>query len=188
MWTDKYAPKSLNDFIGNSEAIKLFTDWMKNWETGIKKGNKQKIEYRCGKQVMNLNFKACLISGPPGIGKSTLARLMAKEFGYEVLETNASDQRSKKVIEELLSNTVDNKSINFYRENPTNTPRLKKVAIIMDEIDGVSGSNDRGGIAALIKIIENSKMPVICICNDRQNSKIRSLAYHCLDIKFFKYL
>ena len=70
----------------------------------------------------------------------------------------------------------------------TNTPRLKKVAIIMDEIDGVSGSNDRGGIAALIKIIENSKMPVICICNDRQNSKIRSLAYHCLDIKFFKYL
>lgn len=55
----------------------------------------------------------------------------------------------------------------------------------MDEVDGMSGG-DRGGIQAIIKMIKEAKAPVICICNDRQHDKIRSLANHCYDIKFFK--
>ena len=42
----------------------------------------------------------------------------------------------------------------------------QKSVIIMDEVDGV-GAGDRGGIAALIKVIKTSKTPIICICNDR---------------------
>lgn len=60
-----------------------------------------------------------------------------------------------------------------------------KHLLIMDEVDGMS-SGDKGGIAELIGIIKNTKIPIICICNDRQNAKIRNLASNCLDIKFFR--
>ena len=55
----------------------------------------------------------------------------------------------------------------------------------MDEIDRMDAS-DRGGISALIQIIKNTKSPVICICNDSQNPKLRSLANYCYDLKFSK--
>ena len=55
----------------------------------------------------------------------------------------------------------------------------------MDEVDGMS-FGDRGGIASIIKMIKNTKVPIICICNDRYSAKIRTLANHCLDIKFHK--
>jgi replication factor C subunit 1 len=62
---------------------------------------------------------------------------------------------------------------------------LVKPLIIMDEVDGMS-SGDRGGVAAIIAMIKSSKIPIICICNDRSSEKIRSLAGHCLDVKFHK--
>ena len=37
----------------------------------------------------------------------------------------------------------------------------------MDEVDGMSGSGDRGGISELIRQIKTTKQPIICICNDR---------------------
>ena len=55
----------------------------------------------------------------------------------------------------------------------------------MDEVDGMS-SGDRGGITAIIQMIKNTKVPIICICNDRRHEKIKSLANHCLDISFHK--
>jgi replication factor C subunit 1 len=62
---------------------------------------------------------------------------------------------------------------------------LEKTLLIMDEVDGMS-TGDRGGIAAIIAMIKNSKIPIICICNDRDSQKIKSLAGHCYDIKFHK--
>ena len=53
----------------------------------------------------------------------------------------------------------------------------------MDEVDGV-GAGDRGGIAALIGVIKNAKTPIICICNDRMEMKLKSLAGHCYDLRF----
>ena len=50
------------------------------------------------------------------------------------------------------------------------------------QVDGM-GASDRGGIPELIKIIKKAKAPIICICNDRQAQKIRSLAGHCYDLK-----
>ena len=61
----------------------------------------------------------------------------------------------------------------------------KKSVILMDEVDGC-GAGDRGGIAALIAMIKASKVPVICICNDRQSRKIVSLVNHCYDLKFHR--
>ena len=51
----------------------------------------------------------------------------------------------------------------------------------MDEVDGM-GSGDRSGISELIRMIKSSKVPIICICNDRQ--KVKSLLPYCLDLKY----
>lgn len=88
-----------------------------------------------------------MISGPPGIGKSTAAKVIAKELGFSVLELNASDNRSKKTVENLLKDTSTSTSITRYKDD--NEAFKNKSVIIMDEVDGLS-ANDRGGLGALI--------------------------------------
>lgn len=56
----------------------------------------------------------------------------------------------------------------------------------MDEVDGMSGNEDRGGVQELITLIKKSKIPIITMCNDRNHPKIRSLANHCFDLRFYK--
>lgn len=94
-----------------------------------------------------MNSRACMISGPPGIGKSTAAKVIAKELGFSVLELNASDNRSKKTVENLLKDTSTSTSITRYKDD--NEAFKNKSVIIMDEVDGLS-ANDRGGLGALI--------------------------------------
>jgi len=122
-----------------------------------------------------------MLSGPPGIGKSSSAKIVAKKLGFNILELNASDNRSKKTIETLLKDTSTSSSIVRYEEN--NSAFKNRSVIIMDEVDGVS-SNDRGGIAALILIIKKTMVPIICISNDRHHRKLVSLMNHCYDLKF----
>lgn len=62
-------------------------------------------------------------------------------------------------------------------------PKNRKTVLIMDEVDGMSGS-DRGGITKLIQLIKTTKIPIICICNDRNSTKIRTLRNYCLDLSF----
>ena len=61
-----------------------------------------------------LNAKACLISGPPGVGKSSTVKIVAESLGYYLLELNASDNRSKKTIEGLLKDLCTSNSINKF--------------------------------------------------------------------------
>lgn len=63
---------------------------------------------------------------------------------------------------------------------------FKNKVLIMDEVDGMAGNEDRGGVAELINLIKHTKIPIICICNDRQHPKIRSLVHYCLDLRFYK--
>lgn len=86
---------------------------------------------------LNVNARAALISGPPGVGKTTTARLVAKGLGYQVMETNASDTRSRKAILEPLKSSSESNSLTF-------KGRVVKSLLIMDEVDGMC-AGDRGG-------------------------------------------
>ncbi len=91
------------------------------------------------------------------------------------MELNASDTRSKRQLQSHLTDAMSSTSL-----SKTSTKRV----ILMDEVDGMAGNEDRGGIAELILLIKQSKIPVICMCNDRNHQKIRSLANYCFDLRF----
>jgi len=61
-----------------------------------------------------VNAKAALISGPPGIGKTSAARIVCRQLGYEVLETNASDTRNKLSIQNMLKDLSCNQSLDYF--------------------------------------------------------------------------
>lgn len=144
MLVDKYAPTSLVDVIGHKEQIATLTHWLSNW-------------------VMGGGGVLCI--GPPGIGKTTVAHLVAKSLGYAVTEYNASDTRSVSILRGLFALGVR---------------RLRKEVIIMDEVDGLS---ERGGVGEIADIIRKSATPIICIANEKP-PKLKPIAGVCLEIKF----
>ena len=77
MWSEKYRPQNISDMIGNEEARAALVEWFGKWKKGT---------------------KPILLVGPPGIGKTTIANLAAKQFNYDMIGLNASDVRSKSCI------------------------------------------------------------------------------------------
>lgn len=147
-------------------------------------------------------FKAALLSGSPGVGKyincmfvvsfgyicsflgkTTTAHLVCKELGFDIVEFNASDTRSKKQLQSHVSELLSSTSLNPYF-NGKNVS--KNHALLMDEVDGMAGNEDRGGVQELIQLIKNAQCPVICMCNDRNHPKIRTLSNYCFDLRFHK--
>jgi replication factor C subunit 1 len=146
MFVDKYAPKSVSDIIGHKEQINQITAWLQSWDSGLDK-------------------RGILITGPPGIGKTTTAHLIASACGYKVKEYNASDTRSISALKGMIALGIR---------------RLIKEVIIMDEIDGLS---ERGGVGEIAAILKKTSVPIICIANDKP-PKLRPIINACLDIKF----
>lgn len=118
------------------------------------------------------------------MGKTTTANVVANELGFDVVEFNASDTRSKKMLHEEVAQLIKTRSLAGYFHDgsaPTN-----KHVLLMDEVDGMSGNEDRGGMQELINLIKTTSIPIICMCNDRQHPKVRSLANYCFDLRFSK--
>ncbi|WP_405290720.1 replication factor C large subunit [Methanobrevibacter sp.] len=156
LWTDKYRPQSLDEVVGNNKEKKIIQEWVSKW----KSGNPQ---------------QPLLLVGPPGIGKTTLALIIAKEFS-EYIELNASDKRSQDVIKSTIGESSSTRSL-FGDEYKL---------IIMDEVDGIHGTNDRGGVRAIGEIIKNSKHPMILIANDFYSKRLQSIKPKCTVIKMKK--
>ena len=186
LWVDKYKPINIGKIIGQqgdkSNAKKL-QYWLQNWE---KFHGSEPQKTGGWNRDDGLNHKAALLSGGPGIGKTTTAQIVCKELGFTYVELNASDSRSKKLLDSIVGSCVNNHSIEWYQGKQETNLKTDKHCIIMDEVDGMAGNEDRGGMQELIGLIKKSKVPIICICNDRQHLKIRSLANYCFDLRFSK--
>ena len=186
LWVDKYAPSCQNDLAGNRTVIDNFEKWLRDWNDVILKGMKKPLPAAKGRgDIPKINARTCLISGPPGIGKSSTARIIAKKLGFHIMELNASDTRSKNRIEELLKDFSKSGSIACKFNQQMGVQTEAKTVIIMDEVDGCS-SSDRGGLGALVQIVKLTKVPIVCIANDRGNRKLQTLLNHSYDLRFQK--
>ncbi|RVD82322.1 uncharacterized protein DFL_006750 [Arthrobotrys flagrans] len=179
LWTVKYSPSTMKEICGNKGQVDKLQKWLQNWPKNLKKNFKMP-----GPDGSGL-YRAVMIHGPPGVGKTTAAHLVAKLEGYDVLESNASDTRSKKLLDTSLKGVLDNKSLmGYFNTGDKKVEAAKqKIVLIMDEVDGMSGG-DRGGVGQMAAICRKTQIPVICICNDRRLPKMKPFDHVTYDLQF----
>ncbi|XP_041763616.1 replication factor C subunit 1 [Anopheles merus] len=185
-WVEKYKPSSTKQIIGQMGAnsnVQRLTVWLSSWYKNNDGTKKHAKPNPWAKNDSGAAFKAALLSGPPGVGKTTTATLVCKELGFDTVEFNASDTRSKRLLKEEVSELLNSKSLAGYFGGRSEKVSSKHV-LLMDEVDGMAGNEDRGGMQELIALIKESHIPVICMCNDRNHPKIRSLVNYCFDLRF----
>jgi replication factor C subunit 1 len=130
LWTKRYAPTNKKEIVGNKGLVEKLEKWLHDWYCRLflrADGRPMNVKAnfkKPGESGMGL-YRAVCISGPPGIGKTTAAHLVAKLQGYDILEYNASDTRNEKLLrvfllfvlsyfQEKLAGVTDNTSIFGY--------------------------------------------------------------------------
>ena len=141
--------------MGNNAAKQQLLTWLKSWNTGIPKN------------------RAALLFGSPGIGKTVTVETLAKVLNMELVEKNASDYRTAEAIKRFAG-----------LASQYSTLFGGKRIILLDEVDGVSGREDRGGVKELTKILKTSRSPIILTANDAYNPRFSTIRKYCEVIEF----
>ena len=134
-WAEKYRPKHMTDILGNAAAVRQMVTWAENWTT---------------------DSAPLLLTGKPGIGKTSAALALALDMNWEVLELNASDARTKSIIERIAGNSATTASLFG----------SSRKLVIIDEADNLEGNADRGGARAIADLLKAAKQPILLIAND----------------------
>nr|MDO8085527.1 AAA family ATPase [Candidatus Sigynarchaeum springense]MDO8115577.1 AAA family ATPase [Candidatus Sigynarchaeota archaeon] len=157
-WIEKYRPRNLKDVIGVDAHKAKLLDFLKNFP----------------------KKRGAVLIGPPGVGKTTLAYAVARDQNRDIIEMNASDSRSSEDIKKRVSEAVKSRSITDFLDDGKN--RKGKI-ILIDEVDGISGTEDRGGIATLVELLKRTEYPVLLTCNERLK-KLKTIYDECEVITF----
>ena len=183
-WVEKYRPQTAKDLIGFEETVnklKKFIDEFFKLQTKYRNLRKElktisdPLEIRKKKlklksfQVKMMRKKAILLIGPPGVGKTTIAYALANDYKMSVIELNASDVRTEDAVQNKLQETVKSTNLLSFTKQ-----KMTGKLILIDEVDGLHGQSDRGGVKALLRIINSSKYPLILTCNFR-DKKLKTL-------------
>lgn len=179
LWTVRHAPQSLSQICGNKTQVEKLGRWLRNFPKN------QRTKFKMPGADGSGTFRAVMIHGPPGIGKTTAAHLVAKLEGYDIVESNASDTRSKKLIENSLKGVLSTTSLMGYFSTGADAVEegKKKLVLIMDEVDGLS-AGDRGGVGAIAAVAKKSQIPMILICNERKQPKMKPFDFITYDLGF----
>ncbi|MFB6084510.1 MAG: replication factor C large subunit [Halorientalis sp.] len=151
-WTEKYRPSTLSEVRGNDKARDALREWGETWDD---------------------HQEAAILHGSPGIGKTSAAHALAADMGWEVVELNASDSRTKDDIERLAGRASRNATLGG----------SGKQLIIVDEADNFHGNVDRGGSKAVTRIVKEADQPVVLIANDFYEMS-NTLRNACREIEF----
>jgi replication factor C large subunit len=153
-WTEKYRPTSLSEVRGNDSARDDFEEWARTWD-----------EHR----------KSVVLHGSPGVGKTSAAHALAADLGWEVIELNASDQRTADVIERVAGEAAKSGTL-------TGGTSGRKL-IVLDEADNIHGNADRGGSGAITSLVKEAGQPIVLIANEFYDMS-RGLRNACEEIEF----
>ncbi|MDH5815993.1 MAG: replication factor C large subunit [Candidatus Nezhaarchaeota archaeon] len=156
-WTEKHKPRSIaeiKEIVGSdADYVDKFVSWLKSWRPGE---------------------KAALLYGPPGVGKTLLVEVVAKELGYELFQLNASDARTESMLRRLVGQS--SKTVSLYSS--------KGKLIFLDEIDGLYGTEEAGAVKTIVELIKESRVPVVMAANDPWDPKLRPLRDVSIMIEF----
>jgi len=156
-WTVKHKPKTLKEVVGNEEAIDKLLSWVKSWDKGIPKR------------------RAVFLYGPPGIGKTVSVEALANDLNMELVERNASDYRTEEAVQRFAG-----------LASQYGTLFGKKRLILFDELDGITGREDRGGVGAITSIVKTAQCPIVLIANNAYDPRLGALRFYCFLIEFKK--
>tara|TARA_Y100000310_G_scaffold330090_1_gene401129 strand:- start:667 stop:1869 length:1203 start_codon:yes stop_codon:yes gene_type:complete len=148
-WIERHRPKKFESVKGQDEAMRKINQFLESFYLG---------------KLTKTKKKALILHGPPGVGKTTIAYVLANETDSEIFELNASDLRNREKLREILRPAIEQKSL----------VKEKKV-ILIDEVDGISGYYDRGGVLEILSLIEQTPFPIIITANDVWSKKLSSL-------------
>ena len=145
-WPEKHRPKQMHLLVGNQEILSSLKSWVESWKGGIP----QK--------------RAALLIGPPGTGKTAVVGALSHDLDLELVEFNSSDKRNKGSIETLV-----------WRAASQDTLDGRGRIVLLDEVDGLSGTSDRGGVGAILKVLNDSVHPVIMTANNPDSPRLKDL-------------
>jgi replication factor C large subunit len=156
-WVVKHKPKSTTEIVGNNEARTKFRDWVSSWSKGIPKK------------------RAIFLYGPPGVGKTVSVEALANDLHMELVEKNASDYRTEDAINRFAGLASQYSSLFG-----------GKRIVLLDELDGLTGSSDKGGVKAITQIVKTARCPIVLIANNAYDPRFSNLRISCLLIEFKK--
>lgn len=167
LWTEKYRARNFVDLVGDDFTNRQVLRWLKHWDSIVfphaaknRPATSRKRQDHQGEEEKP-HRKILLLTGPPGLGKTTLAHVCARQAGYEVMEINASDDRSQNVVKGRIRTSLGTESVKTVEHAKIKPGEKAKVArpvcVVVDEVDGVTtgsgGSGEGGFIKALTDLV-----------------------------------
>jgi len=156
-WTLKYKPKTLDEVVGNKEAKNIILKWIREWDNKPPKK------------------RALFLYGPPGTGKTVAAEALANDLDMELVQSNASNYRTAEAIQKFAG--IASQYTTLFG---------KKRLILFDELDGIAGTADRGGLREITEVIKITNSPIVLTANNAYDPRFSTLRDHCQLVEFKK--